>query len=215
VASAIEAGVSLEALYVTDPTDTLAHGIRHVSLVDPDLLAEMATTQTPQGVVAVARWRPSPELPPDPLRVLVLCSISDPGNAGTLIRTAAGLGWDTVVTTRGSCDPTNPKVLRASAGAAFAVTVVAGAEAEGVLDSCRSVGLRTIAAATRGGVDPSGHIEAGGPLALWLGSEAHGMDAPFAAAMDMSVSIPVASGVESLNVAAAGAVLLWELRPRA
>ncbi|MBX7158923.1 MAG: RNA methyltransferase [Acidimicrobiia bacterium] len=213
VRAARDAGVELEALYVTDPADVLAHGVAHASVVPDDLLLTMATTQNPQGLVAVARWRPATTLPGGAARVLVLAGVSDPGNAGTLVRSAAAFGWDAVVLARGSCDPTNPKALRAGAGATFATTVVAGVDAGDVAGALGADGFTTIGAATRGGTAPE-QVDVTGRIALFVGSEAHGLDPAVAELLSTEVTVPVAAGVDSLNAAAAGAVLTYALARR-
>lgn len=213
VRAARDAGVELDAVYVTDPADVLAHGVSHASVVPGELLAEMATTQHPQGIVAVARWRPADSPPPGARRVLVLVGVSDPGNVGTLVRSAAAFGWDAVVLTRGSCDPTNPKALRAGAGATFATAVVAGADAAALAADLAAAGYTMLAAATRGGTSPETFTTAD-RLALFVGSEAHGLDPDLVAVLDAAVTVPTAAGVESLNAAAAGAVLAYVLAPR-
>lgn len=212
VRAARDSGVELDAIYVTDPADVLAHGVAHASVVSGELLAEMATTQHPQGIIAVARWRPAASLPDDARRVLVLAGVSDPGNVGTLTRSAAAFGWDGVVLTRGSCDPTNPKALRAGAGATFVTTVVSGADAATVAAELSAAGFTTVAAATRGGTGPEAFRPAE-HLALFVGSEAHGLDPDIVYSLDAAVTLPTAAGVESLNAAAAGAVLAYALAP--
>lgn len=211
VAAARDAGVEIHSMYVTDPADTLAHEVAHASVVSDELLEAMASTRSPQGIVAAARWRPATSLPAGLERILVLAGVSDPGNAGTLIRSGAAFGWDAVVLTAGSCDPTNPKAMRAGAGAAFSTTVVAGADANGLVAQLQDDGVTTLAAATRGGVPPE-QFAATRRVALFVGSEAHGLAPALAEALDAAVTVPVAAGVESLNAAAAGAVLTYALR---
>ncbi|MFN8103183.1 MAG: RNA methyltransferase [Acidimicrobiia bacterium] len=213
VRAARDAGVELEAVYVTDPADVLAHGVAHAAVVPDELIAQMATTEHPQGVVAVARWRAGKAVPDGARRVLVLAGISDPGNAGTLVRSAAAFGWDAVVFTRGSCDPTNPKALRASAGAMFATTVVAGADPVGLAVELGGAGFVGLAASTRGGVPPDA-VDRSAPIAVFVGSEAHGLDRDLVDVLAAEVTVPTPGAVESLNAAAAGAVLTYALAER-
>ena len=210
VAAALDAAVPLDALFVTDSTETLAlaPGVR-ATLVAPDLLASVATTAHPQGIVAVAAWTPLDALPATARRVLVLAGVADPGNSGTLVRSAAAAGWDAVVVA-GGCDPTNPKALRASAGATFRVPVVRARDAADVLAGLAAAGFTVVGAATRGGVGP-GDVPRGGRLALVVGGEAHGLPPVAALACDTLVTVPLHRDVESLNAAAAGAVLLFAL----
>lgn len=213
VGAARDGGVELDAVYVTDPTDVLAHGVAHASVVPDELLAQMATTLNPQGIVAVARWRPVGEVPATARRVLVLAGVADPGNVGTLIRSAAAFAWDAVVLTRGSCDPTNPKAMRAGAGSTFAIAVVAGIDATEVVAELRSRGFTSLAAATRGGQAPAS-VDLSLPIALVVGSEAHGLDPAVATALDGAVTVPMPGAVESLSAPAAGAVLTYALAGR-
>lgn len=214
VAAAAEAGIDFDTVFAVDPGVAVGCGADPsvVVVCDDRVLGHVAGTAHPQGVVAVARWRPRRDLPDTDAAaggVLVLDGVADPGNTGTLIRTAAALGCTAVVTTKGSCDVTNPKALRASAGAVFRVAVHAGLAADAVLDWCRSVGVTGLAAVARGGDAPQ---RPDGPWALWIGSEAHGLAPERVTAIGRTVTIPVAAGVESLNAAAAGAVLLAACR---
>lgn len=169
----------------------------------------MATTTHPQGIVAVARWRPLETVPNDARRVLVLAGVADPGNVGTLVRSAAAAGWDAVVVA-GGCDPTNPKALRASAGGVFRIPVVRLRDAAGALAGLAAAGFTLWGAAARGGVAPT-DVTRPERLALVIGGEAHGLPPGVADVCDLTVTIPLGGEVESLNAAAAGAVLLFSL----
>ncbi len=205
--AALEAGVELSDLFVTDPDEPLLSWSEAGALVSDAVLAKVATTQNPQGVVAVAEWAPLTEMPDTAQRILVLEGVSDPGNAGTLIRTAAGFGIDAVVLTAGSCDPANPKALRASAGAAFSIPV-AVTELATVLDQLAGRDVATIGATATGGEVPE---PVGEPWALFVGSEAHGLAEETTERMQHLAEIPLSPAVESLNAAAAGAILLYAL----
>jgi RNA methyltransferase, TrmH family len=186
-----------------------------VSLVAEPVLAALAATATPQGLVAVLAsvTRPLEDLPASPRLVCVLAEVRDPGNAGTVLRTADAFGADAVVTTRGSVDPESPKAVRAAAGSLFHLPVVAGAPWPELAAALRRRGLRLV------GADP--HADAtldraplDGPVALVLGNEAHGLPAGIAADLDLVVRVPLAGRAESLNLAAAAAVLLYEASRR-
>jgi TrmH family RNA methyltransferase len=135
------------------------------------------------------------------LPVVVLAGVSDPGNAGTVIRSAVAAGAAGVLLTPGSVDPTNPKVVRASAGAIFALPVAS-------VDDVSALGLTTVGAVA-GGLSPD-DVDLAGPIALILGGEASGL--PDGELYDTEVALPLDGGVESLNVAMAGTVLLYEAR---
>jgi TrmH family RNA methyltransferase len=178
-----------------------------VTVVPADQLERALTTQTPQPLVAVARTGTTTAADvlagarSDDRPLVVLAGVSDPGNAGTVIRSAAGAGAAGVLLTAGSVDPTNPKCIRASAGTYFALPVA-------VLADLTDLGLRTVGA-TVGGAAPD-DVDLSGPVALVFGSEAHGL--PGEVAVDERVTVPLEPGVESLNVAMAATVLLYEAR---
>lgn len=206
--AALANGVAIAELFVTDPADELVEYADSVAIVPDEVLRRVATTQHPQDVVGVVEWAPAREIPEDAVRLLVLDRVGDPGNAGTLIRTAAAFGCDSIVLTRGSCDPANPKVVRASGGAVFVATIVAGPHSDDTIDALRERGIPTLAAAAHVAGPPE---DIGDSWALVLGSEAHGLDDAVLRRADRVVSVPMAGAVESLNAAAAGAVLLYIL----
>jgi RNA methyltransferase, TrmH family len=187
-----------------------------LTIVTPGGLAALAETVTPQGVVAVCRQRHhddlGPLLEPRPDLVAVLAGIADPGNAGTVLRTADAAGAAAVVFPDGSVDPYNGKCVRASAGSLFHVELVRGGRAEAVVDALRAAGLTVLAADARG-ADDLDDLAADGRLArptAWLfGSEAHGLPAELADRADARVRVPIHGRAESLNLAAAAAVCLY------
>jgi TrmH family RNA methyltransferase len=205
--AAAEAGVPLVDVFVSDPADPVARELGQASVVTPELLESVASTAHPQGVVAVAAWRPRAELDSSYDHVVVLDGVRDPGNVGTLIRTAAGLGVDAVILTKGSCDPTNPKALRATAGGIFYVDVVSGADAVALLDVFTAWQVDVVIADSRGGVPPA-EVDVGDRWALWIGAEAHGVHPTARARAAVTVTLALRPGVDSLNAAAAGAILL-------
>jgi TrmH family RNA methyltransferase len=179
-------------------------------------LAGLAETVTPQGVVAVCRHVHHEELrrvlDDSPRLVVVLARISDPGNAGTVLRTADAAGANAVVFPEGTVDPYNGKCVRASAGSVFHVDVVRGGSAEAAVQALRAAGLTVLAADAHGSVGLDDQIDSGalsGRTAWVFGSEAHGLPEPVAALVDRQVSVPVYGLAESLNLAAAAAVCLY------
>jgi TrmH family RNA methyltransferase len=182
-----------------------------VTLVTEQVLSALAATTTPQGLAAVMAsvLRPLEELPVSPRLVCVLAEVRDPGNAGTVLRAADAFGADAVVTTGGSVDLESPKAVRAAAGSLFHLPVLAGVAWPDLRRALRERGLRLV------GADP--HAPAtldqaplGEPVALVFGNEAHGLPAEVAADLDLVVRVPLAGRAESLNLAAAAAVLLYE-----
>ncbi len=167
--------------------------------------------RTPNGVAAVARI-PSPAPPPGDGSValhLVLVGVSDPGNLGTLLRTAEAVGAASVVLTEGSVDPWAPKVVRASAGSVLRVPVTTEAAADVLADLGRR-GVTRLGTQGAGGEAPQ-DLDLTGPVALVLGSEAHGLPVEVEGSIDRWVTLPMAGEVESLNVAVAGSVLAFEV----
>ncbi|MCY7298073.1 MAG: RNA methyltransferase, partial [Ilumatobacteraceae bacterium] len=153
-------------------------------------------------VLAVVRQRDS-VLPTDADFVMVAHRLADPGNAGTIIRSAEAAGAQAVVFTPGSVDPFNPKVVRATAGSLFRIPVVSAE-----LDVLKAAGLRVLATSSHHG---TAYTEADltGRVAVVVGNEAHGV--PGDAPVDGWLTIPHAAAVESLNVAMAATVLAFEV----
>lgn len=213
MAAAAAAGVPFD-LFTVDPEDALAEQARDAHLVDLDLLEEICTTVHPQNVAAVADWRPDRSPPPGTESALVLCGMADPGNVGTTIRTAAALGLGAVVLAGGTCDVTNPKAMRASAGAVFSIPVCVVLN-PGAVKAALPPGHHHVAAVARDG-DPPATVQSrvADGFTLWLGGEARGLDADILELVDSRVTIPVRPPVESLNVGAAAAILLWEFTPQ-
>jgi TrmH family RNA methyltransferase len=207
----------LETLFATDPDDPLAvaaaeRGVEVVH-VDDKVLAAMAETVAPQGLLGVA---PLLEASLDVLDgarlVVVLHEVNDPGNAGTVIRTADAAGADAVVLTAGSVDPHNGKCVRATAGSLFHLPVVSGAAVTDVVAACRRTGLQVLATTGAGADDLDDLADSGAlapPSAWWFGTEAHGLPEELLAAADRRVRIPLHGRAESLNLASAAAVCLY------
>ncbi|HUT31998.1 MAG TPA: RNA methyltransferase [Planctomycetota bacterium] len=180
------------------------------------LLGRLAATEEPQGVVAIAELLPDaaePPLTPD-LLVLALEAVSDPGNVGSALRAAHAAGASCVVLGPGCCDRFNAKAVRASAGGLFAVPARSVEDLAGLLRRLRDGGA-AIAVAEPRGATRCWEADLCGPTVLVVGSEAHGVsDAVRAEATDR-VAIPMPGRAESLNAAAAAAILLYEaLRQR-
>jgi TrmH family RNA methyltransferase len=174
-------------------------------------LRELAGTDTPQGILAVAKIPPGglARIPVDgdPAVVLVLDAVQDPGNFGTLARTAEALGAAGLIALTGTVDPWNPKAVRAAMGSTFRLPVAeAGWEEAGAW--LREHGFQTLASAVGGEAVPHPVPRR---VALVMGNEGAGISAETRALADVVVGIPLRGRAESLNVAAAGAILLYEL----
>ncbi|HET6297087.1 MAG TPA: RNA methyltransferase [Kribbella sp.] len=172
----------------------------------------LSDTVTPVGLVAVCRV-PEVELADvlqaGPRLVLIAVETSEPGNAGTLIRIADAMGADAVVLAGDSVDPYNGKCLRASAGSIFALPVLEAPELPALMAALRQAGL-TILATGLDGELPLPEADLTAPTAWMFGSEAHGLSHDVASHADARVRIPMRGGAESLNVAAAAAICLYQ-----
>lgn len=206
----------LTRLFTTEETtgSDLARRAREagaeVVTVSERVLASLSDTVTPQGFVGVAR------LPPVDLdalaaaQLVVVCwQIRDPGNLGTVLRSADAAGADAVVCTAGSVDPRNPKAVRASAGSLFHLPVLTDAALEAVIGSCRVQGLRVVAA-DAGGSTLYTDVDFRRPTAIVLGNETHGLPRAALKAADTVTRVPIHGRAESLNLAAAATVLVYE-----
>ncbi len=186
-----------------------------VSALTDEALAALAETVTPQGIVALCRQFDVPlaeVVRRRPRLVAVLAEIRDPGNAGTVLRTADAAGAEAVVFAGDAVDPYNGKCVRASAGSLFHVDVVRAADPAEAVAALRGAGLTVLAASGYGETDLDDLADAGGlavPTAWLFGSEAHGLTAGLAEAADARVRVPLHGRAESLNLAAAAAVCLY------
>ena len=216
---AVRSGVRIERVFVADnrsAPDWLPGGIDIVE-VDRDVLRSAVDTLSPQGIAALVHppeWRLQDVCRPDsaPL-VLITVGLQDPGNLGTLVRSAEAFGATCILTTSGTVSPWNSKAVRASAGSVFRVPVVR-ANADELLDAHRK-GLRILAAVaedSREGAPPTGATDADltGACALMIGNEGCGLTDEWLGLATGRITIPMPGPVESLNAAIAGSLLLYE-----
>jgi RNA methyltransferase, TrmH family len=222
LAEALAAGVAIDEV-VAEPTcpeallDRAAAAGATVRRTADGLLARVVDTVTPHAVAAVARIadRPVDDVvaAAGPL-ALVLVGVTDPGNAGTLLRSAEAAGAGAVLFCDGSVDPFGPKCVRSSAGSLFRLAVTRDAASGTALAALATAGCARVASLARG-APPYDAVDLAGPVALVLGSEAHGLPAGVASAVDLAVTIPMEGRAESLNVGMAGTILCFEaLRQR-
>ncbi|RDH75480.1 RNA methyltransferase [Mycolicibacterium moriokaense] len=172
----------------------------------------LSDTVTPVGLVAVCdvpSTTMADVLAEHPRLVAVAAEISEPGNAGTVIRIADAMGADAVVLAGNSVDPYNGKCLRASAGSIFAIPVVSETDAEAAVSVLSGAGLRVLATTVDGDTSLD-DADLSGPTAWLFGPESHGLPAELAAMAADRIRIPMAGGAESLNVAAAAAICLYQ-----
>ncbi len=191
-----------------------------IAAVDPvvvtaRVIGAMSDTVTPQGVVAVARQFPTvleDVVAAAPRLVAVLEEVRDPGNAGTILRAADAAGADAVVFTGDTVDPYNPKVVRATTGSLFHLPHVVGVDLGAAVAALRAAGLQILAADVSG-EDLTSARSAGvlaAPTAWVFGNEARGLDATRLALADRAYRLPIFGRAESLNLATAASVCLYE-----
>lgn len=216
VTEALAAG-AVETVFATpealEDLGQLPTGVEVVVVAD-HVLAHLADTTTPQGVVAVAGdvTVGLEALPPEGL-VVVLDRLADPGNVGGIVRTADAAGASAVVCTEGTADVLGPKAVRAAVGSTYHLPLVVGCDLAALAGVARGQGRRLLG--LDAGADTS-VLELAGehdPLVLVLGNEAHGLDAEARDVLDDVVSVPMRGAAESLNVAAAAAVAIYAAAP--
>jgi TrmH family RNA methyltransferase len=191
------------------------------------LFASVAGTEAPQGVAALFRQRvwefddvvrgasaADGSLRGDPALVVVMAAVQDPGNVGTIVRSAEAFGATGVVTTRGSADAWSPKALRASAGSGLRVPVLRGMAIPVLLAQLRVAGIKIVAASSDSGAVSGARADAAadlrGAVAIFIGNEGAGLPREIENVADARVSIAMAAGVESLNAGVAASVVLYE-----
>ena len=182
------------------------------------VMKELASTETPQGVMALCgmkSWRVEDILAGRPGRgegkntlVVVADGVSDPGNLGTIIRSADAFGADGAVLTRGTVDPYNSKVLRSTMGSVFHIPVAGGADPAGLYRGLTDKGVGLLVGVPEGGV-PVSRLDLCGPLALVVGSEAWGPSRELLSLPHKKATIPMPGGAESLNAAVAASIMLY------
>lgn len=189
---------------------SLPAGVRSVELPG-DVMASISPMEAPQGVLFLCRIPPL-ELPDrlEGTRYLVLDGLQDPGNVGTIWRTADAFGADGVILVNGCADPWNPKTVRATMGACFRLPVWE-CTLDALEERLRAAGLPLYAAALRPDAAPLGTVDLS-RCAAAIGSEGRGASPELLTAADRTLIIPMRERCESLNAAAAAAVVLWEMR---
>ncbi len=219
VVAAAAAGAPVEAVYVAPgyagPLAVSPPAGITLEVLAPGVLERVSATVTPQPVVgvvaivdtALADLREAAVAGGGP--VVVCIEVRDPGNLGTVLRSAQAAGAVGIVCCDRTTDAYGPKCVRASAGAVFEVPIVSGGAPVEVLVELGSWGLRRLGARATGGTMYD-ETDLTGPLALVLGNEAHGLAPEVEALLDGLVSIPMAAPAESLNVGAAAAIVCFE-----
>ncbi|MBE3586708.1 MAG: RNA methyltransferase [Thermoanaerobacter sp.] len=181
--------------------------------VDEGLFCELADTQTPQGVLAVVQ---SPGYTPEGLLaggaslLLLVDGVQDPGNLGTMIRSASAAGAGGVLLLPGTVDLYNPKTIRATMGSLFHLPVLGVREGEELVARLKAAGFLLVAGVPAGGV-PLPAVDMTGPTVLAVGNEARGISPWLLQYADIQATIPMPGRAESLNVAMAASIMLYEV----
>ena len=221
IAEALAAGVRIELAAVSaDPAaarraagvlERLDPAATRLVQVSPAVMDALSPVSTPAGLVAIGTLRPSgfdAAAPPAGPLVIGLLGVQDPGNTGAVIR-AVEAGGATGVVTVGGADPYGWKALRGSMGSAFRLPVVRLRDTAAAVAEAAARGLRVLAAVPRGGT-PVSAADLRPPCLVWFGGEGVGLEAGVVTAADDIVSIPMRAPVESLNIAVAAALLVYE-----
>ena len=214
VMDALKAGNRLEAVFIRESAadSPQARGLvelRPVILAD-DLFDRLSDTENSQGILAVAvKAEPQMRAP-----VVILDRLQDPGNIGSIIRTAEAAGFGTLIAIKGTGDIYSSKTSRAAAGSLLRVDVFEGMSAADAIGLCREHGVRIIASDLEGSVEYT-EADMTGDIALVIGNEGSGISDEIRSAADTLVRIPMEGDIESLNAAAAAGILMYEaLRQR-
>jgi TrmH family RNA methyltransferase len=180
-----------------------------VEVVSPEVLTAIATTVNPDGIVAMAQRDAQPTQIPFSGLVLALETVQDPGNLGTMIRTAAAAGASGLWLSEDSVDLDNPKVLRASAGQWFRLNMAVSEDLKATVQQSQQAGMQVIATLPTADLT-YWQVDWRKPSLILLGNEGAGLSADLAALADIQVKIPLSPGVESLNVGITAALMLYE-----
>ncbi len=176
------------------------------------LFAEICNTETPQGIGAILKIPPGLELAEQNADfILILDGVSEPGNLGTIIRTAEAAGVDAVILSKGCADLYNPKVVRATMGSLFRVPCVIDADTD-CITMLKETGFTIVATALNDSIEISS-AQLSGKRALVIGSEAFGVSEEVLSLSDITVRIPMEGEVESLNAGVAAGIAMYLLKP--
>ncbi|WP_027409557.1 TrmH family RNA methyltransferase [Anoxybacteroides tepidamans] len=181
-----------------------------ITLVTGDVMKAISDTETPQGIAAVCKQLKHDELDWSKAQVLLIDAVQDPGNVGTMIRTADAVGIDAVILGEGCVDVYNPKVIRATQGSLFHLPVIRGSLHEWV-ETFKEKGVSIYGTSLENGEDYR-NVQPDGPFALLVGNEGSGVNKELLEQTTKNLYIPIYGQAESLNVAVATGILLYHLR---
>jgi TrmH family RNA methyltransferase len=222
VAEARRASLAIDVVAIAgEPPDrATAHlmqdleGVTHVVTVSADVMHAISPVRSPSGIAALVRRRAAPvaaTFRPAPALVVVAVDLQDPGNGGALVRAAEAGGATGAIFCGASVDPWGWKALRAAMGSTFRLPVAREPDPAAVVATLQQAGLRVAATIPHGGT-PMHDVGLDEGLALLMGGEGDGLPSTLVDHADLTISIPMSGHVESLNVAVAAAVLIYEAR---
>ena len=208
VEEAYKAKALVEILTTSDQYDNIYKDIK-ITKVSDEIIKKLSDTTTPQDIIGIAKINEYKIDYEKINHILILDDVKDPGNVGTLVRTSLGFNIDLIILSNDSCDIYNSKVLRASQGAIFNVPCIYSDLVES-LDSLKKHGIKIISTSlnTSINIKEIGKID---KYAIILGNEASGVRKEIQEKADINVIIPINKKLESLNVAIAGAILMYEV----
>jgi RNA methyltransferase, TrmH family len=221
VEEALRSGVAIETIFIARNSEKLLNELRipdsvEILALPEEVLASAVTTETPQPIAALAR--PQPWSWPDllgllghartPALIVVLAGIQDPGNLGTILRSAEAFGATGAISLTGTVSHWNPKAMRASAGSVFRLPILSTSESD-CFTHLRESDIQTLAAMAHKD-EPLRNLDLAKPVALVIGAEGSGISDELAAQCDARITIPCPGPVESLNAAVAASILLYE-----
>jgi RNA methyltransferase, TrmH family len=218
LAEALRSGVEIQTVFIAQGSENLLMGLRipdsaEILALSLEVLASAVTTETPQPIAALVRsrswkWPDLVSRTPSRTLIVILAGIQDPGNLGTILRSAEAFGATGLVSLPGAVSPWNPKAMRASAGSVFRLPWIESSAAQ-CFKTLHEAGIHTLAAMAHD-AQPLGEVGLDRPVALVIGSEGAGLAPEIAAQCDARITIPCPGPVESLNAAVAASVLLYE-----
>ncbi len=216
VEDAVSQGINIRRIFVReDRTDSVSFPDSLVSSVDRELFQKLSSTENSQGIIAVADKNIYPvarlteQMEDSSGNVLVLDRLQDPGNVGTVIRTAEAAGYEAVIVMSGTADVYSPKVVRAAAGSLFRSRLFYAADCEEAIKSIRLSGRKIVSTDLDTDILYSS-VDISENTALVIGNEGQGVSRGFLEASDIKVRIPMEGSIESLNAAVAAGILMYQ-----
>lgn len=215
VRDAAQKGARIEFLLISDRCNYDLSPLKKFKMytLAPKIFDYVSDTVTPQGIMAVCRMEEIgfSDIEIDEKSLIVVCeNLQDPGNAGTIIRTADAAGAKAVIMAKGSVDIYNPKVIRSVMSSLFSVKVIQGKNVDAIFGFLKSNGIKSVAGALTDKSMPLFEADLKGKCAVFIGNEGSGLTDDTVKRCDATVTIPMIGGAESLNASTAASVMMYE-----